>query len=243
MLFTKIMIVAAMGVSGAAMASVGGLYQSDGFVVEHQGLLSLAISSGEGAAASDGAASPGKVDIPALLGLHASDFPYIYFERDKVLLSGIDFEATLKIAELELSKGGGTSVISVWTIRDQIIPARIAAQISDLYFRYIDGVGLSTGKQAYGRDFAVWHFAWTIGNIYRLGGDDVKEALELAYDDALSRPKALNTPYDVILQEHLMGEQIYMGDAHDAGRAYAQAHVVIPGNPLYLQSFGDFKLQ
>lgn len=32
-----------------------------------------------------------------------------------------------------------------------------------------------------------------------------------------------------------------MGDAHDTGRAYARSHIVIPGNPLYLQSFDEHK--
>jgi hypothetical protein len=31
-----------------------------------------------------------------------------------------------------------------------------------------------------------------------------------------------------------------MGDAHDGGRSYARSHIVLPGNPDYLQSFEDY---
>jgi uncharacterized protein YuzE len=205
---------------------------------------------GEGAAAelSDASAESatataddaGTVDVAGLLGMDESDFPYIYFERDKVLLEGIDFDATLKVAALELEKGGSVSPITIWAIRDQIMPAESAARINDLYFQYIDGEGLHSEQSGLGHSFAVWHFAWAVGNIHRLGEDDVKAAIQTAYEDALERPELLPAPYDAVLEEHLTGTRIYMGDAHDAGRAYARAHIVIPGNPLYLQSFEDY---
>lgn len=195
-------------------------------------------------AVMDAGARRPPIDTAGLLGLDASAFPYIYFEREKVLLDGIDFEATLKIAEAELEKGGSTSVLTLWTIRDQQLPAWAAARVGDLYLRYIDGEGLSRVQTArgitFGHDFAVWHFAWAVGNIYRLGPPDVRSAIQSAFDDALKRPGTLNAPYDVILEEHLMGEQIYMGDAHDGGRSYARSHIVIPGNADYLQSFDDY---
>lgn len=163
-------------------------------------------------------------------------FPYIYFERDKVLLEGIDFDATLRIAELELEDGGFDSILTIWTIRDQIISPAIAQRIGELYLRYID----SPQVQGSNRNFTVWHFAWAIGNIYRLGGEEVKAAIEKAYQDALKRPQKIDPPYDGILKNHLTGDRIYMGDAHAGGRAYARSHIVIPGNPRYLQSFDDY---
>ncbi|HYX31583.1 MAG TPA: hypothetical protein VE954_00625 [Oligoflexus sp.] len=163
-------------------------------------------------------------------------FPYIYFDRDQVLLQGIDFDATLRIAEIELEQGGTDSVITIWAIRDQIMSPATAARISDLYFQYIDGPGI----QGSTHDFSVWHFAWAIGNIYRLGDDDVKYVMQKAYANALERPKTLGVPFSAILQKQLTDKWIYMGDAHDTGRAYARAHIVIPGNPLYLQSFDDY---
>lgn len=185
------------------------------------------------------------VDTAGLLGLDASAFPYIYFEREQVLLDGIDFEATLKIAEAELERGGSTSVLTIWTIRDQRLPAWAAARVGDLYLRYIDGEWLNRVQTArgltFGHDFAVWHFAWAVGNVYRLGPLEVKRAIQSAYDDALKRPGMLNAPYDAILEEHLMGDQVYMGDAHDGGRAYARSHIVIPSNPDYLQSFDAYQ--
>lgn len=36
---------------------------------------------------------------------------------------------------------------------------------------------------------AVWHFAWAISNLYRNGNDEVKAALQSAYDDALTKPE------------------------------------------------------
>ena len=36
------------------------------------------------------------------------------------------------------------------------------------------------------------------------------------------------------------GDKIYMGDAHSLGRRYAETHVVVPGNPKYLQSFEEY---
>jgi hypothetical protein len=173
-------------------------------------------------------------------GLAGFFFPYIYFDRDQVLLDGIDFEATLKIAELELAHGGASSVLTIWAIRDQIIPASIAEKISELYLQYIDGEGLAVREGIFGHDFAVWHFAWAMGNIYRLGTAEVKQVMRDAYEDALTRPDTLNAPYGGILERHLTGDCIYMGDAHDGGRSYAHSHIVIPGNPDYLQSFEDY---
>ena len=182
-------------------------------------------------------ANPPEPDVTGILGIF---FPYIYFTREKVLLDGIDFQATLRIAELELEHGGASSVLTIWAIRDQVIPASVAAKISELYLKYIDDDGLRVRERGFGHDFAVWHFAWAIGNIYRLGSSDVRQVMRAAYEDALTRPQTLNFPYDGILERHLTDERIYMGDAHSAGRAYAQSHVVIPGTPDYLQSFEDY---
>lgn len=178
---------------------------------------------------------------PDVTGITGLAFPYIYFEREKVLLDGIDFDATLRIAELELEHGGASSVLTVWVIRDQIMPVSVAAKISALYLKYIDGDGIKVTEGIYNHDFAVWHFAWAIGNIYRLNGDDIKQVTREAYEDALRRPMTIGGFARGALQRHLTEDRIYMGDAHEGGRSYAHSHIVIPGNPDYLQRFEDYK--
>jgi hypothetical protein len=51
---------------------------------------------------------------------------------------GIDVDATLEIARIELEEGGFDATLTVWAIRDQIVTVDNAKTISELYFRYID---------------------------------------------------------------------------------------------------------
>ena len=67
-------------------------------------------------------------------------FPYVYHQQDRVLVRGIDVDATLEIARVELEDGGFGSTLTVWAIRDQIVTVDHAKTISELYFRYIDKV-------------------------------------------------------------------------------------------------------
>ncbi len=69
----------------------------------------------------------------------------------------------------------------------------------------------------------------------------MKAAIQQAYQDALERPQTIDAPFNKILQKHLTDDRIYMGDAHEGGRTYARAHIVIPGNLQYLQSINDYK--
>src|SRR5262245_14322422 len=96
--------------------------------------------------------------------------PYVYHVRDaRVLVNGIDFDATLKIARIELEEGGFDAPLTVWAIRDQLVTAGNARTISTLYFTHIDKVAADKDKTA--AAFGVWHFAWAISNLYRNGDD------------------------------------------------------------------------
>jgi hypothetical protein len=157
--------------------------------------------------------------------------PYLYTERSKALVPGIDVEQSLAIAEMELEKGG---VLGLWVLRDQPVTAKQAARISEIYFDHIDEIDAAGAKN---RRFQVWHLTWAIANLYRLGGASVKAELEEAYLDAGKRVEALDMKVATL---HYGGDELYMGDAHGGGRAYAEKHLVVPGNPDYLQSLAEY---
>jgi hypothetical protein len=166
--------------------------------------------------------------------LACSCLPYIYHERDRVLVPGIDIDSTLDVAELELEGGGSLSVLTIWAIRDQVVTPAQARRISKIYFDHILEVD---GEGAKSRKFQVWHLTWAISNLYREGGQEVRQALEDAYADASMRVEALKMKAASL---HFAGDEIYMGDAHAGGRAYARKHLVVPGNPDYLQSVKQY---
>lgn len=165
-------------------------------------------------------------------------FPYIYHRQDRVLVRGIDVDATLEIARSELEEGGFDATLPVWAIRDQIVTVDNAKTIAELYFRYIDRVAAEQDRTT--AEFGVWHFAWAISNLYRNGDDSIKAALEGAYRDARKRPDSLKSFKD-IASEHVNGNRIYMGDVHGAPRSFARSHIVAPGNEKYLQSLDQYK--
>ncbi len=156
---------------------------------------------------------------------------YLTHNRREVLLEGVDIDQTLEIAAMELKeKAGGKlgSVLTIWAIRDQDIKPKQAEEISRLYFQYIDCLK---------KNFDIWHLTWAISNIYRLGNDNVKKAIQDAYNDATKRAEKLSNIADKMAN----GGKLYMGDAHIGGRAFAKNHIVIPGNEKYLQSVEEYK--
>ncbi len=163
----------------------------------------------------------------AMMGTLTGCLRYITHDRSKVLLQGVDIDQTLKIAAIEIDKGTTGCVLGVWAIRDQVVTPDQAARISDLYFSHI---GLL--KQS----FNVWHLTWSIADLYDNGDQATKAALQKAYEDAKRRAKALGGLADKFVN----GDKVYMGDAHSLGRRYAETHVVVPGNPKYLQSFEEY---
>jgi hypothetical protein len=171
----------------------------------------------------------------ALVGALATGC-YLYKDkRDKVLIPGIDIDQTIQVAEMELAKNRFGTVLTVWAMRDQILTGPQAEKISELYFRHIDRIDSDKQKA---RTFSVWHLTWAISNMYRLGDEFVKVALQTAYEDAEKRVDKLDKN---VSTKHFKGDSIVMGDAHGGGRAYAKSHLVVPGNKKYLQSFEEYK--
>jgi len=158
-------------------------------------------------------------------------FQYVYYDQKDVLLKGIDMDDTLKIANMELEKGGNFSCLGLWVIRDQIINKEEAKIISDLYFKYIDTIK---------DEFDIWHLSWAISNFYRNGNEEIKTVLNDAYNDAVKRPEKLKQ-FKKIANELINGKKIYMGDIHSLGRYYAHTHIIVVGNPDYLQSIADYE--
>ncbi|MCG8425506.1 MAG: lamin tail domain-containing protein [Proteobacteria bacterium] len=182
---------------------------------------------------TDSVASPG-VDNPA-----CNVLPFVYFDQKDVVLEGIDLVATLQIAELELATENATSMLTIWAIRDQIVTPEVAQRINDLYLLHIDAIYKADVTDGYDWNFGVWHFAWAISNLFRNGQDEVKTRLQDAYNHALERPDTLER-FRLVAIDHVRGNRIIMGDIHELGRGFAQAHIVVPGNPAYLQSFDDY---
>lgn len=159
---------------------------------------------------------------------------YMYQDRSKVLLAGIDMDQSLDVAAAELAENRFGTVLGVWALRDQKLNAYQAERVSRMYFQHIDRIDSDAQKN---RGFSVWHLTWAIADMYRLGNADVKWALQLAYEDAGRRVQALDRN---IAHKMYDGDRMYLGDAHFGGRAYAQKHLVVPGNPDYLQSKEEY---
>jgi len=160
--------------------------------------------------------------------------PYLYTEREPALVEGIDIDQSLDVAEAELVEPRATSVLTIWALRDQEVTAEQAARISQIYFEHI---GTIDDEDLRGRKFAVWHLTWAIANLYRFGDTEVRAALAEAHEDAVARAATIDRSIAV---KHVQGEEIYSGDAHGGGRAYARRHLVVPGNEDYLQSYEEY---
>ena len=170
-----------------------------------------------------------------------SVMPYVsYNDQEAVLIEGIDLAATLKVAEAELARKLATSELPIWAIRDQVVTADIAAKIAQLYFDNIEMLYATEPFTIIDWNHAVWHFSWAISNLYRNGDTAVKAALQLAYEDAITRPETLER-YNHIAIDHIRNDTVVMGDIHTPAHNRMQQLVVAPGNPDYLQSFAEYE--
>lgn len=166
--------------------------------------------------------------------------PYLHFNNQQaVLIDGIDFEQTLKIAAEELTSDYATAELTIWALRDQVITPDVAKTIADLYLNNIDKLYDAKAFTLIDWNHAVWHFAWAVANLYRNGDDAVKAQLQVAYEDAITRPKTLEK-FELAATDNVLGHDILMGDAHDMGHAFALGHIVVPGDPEYVQSYQDY---
>jgi hypothetical protein len=159
---------------------------------------------------------------------------YVYHERDKALIDGLDVNQSLEVARMEMNDNKFATVLAVWALRDQILNVEQAEVVSSLYFKHIDRID-SDEQEA--REFSVWHLTWAISNMYRLNGDEVRTALKAVYEDAEKRVASLEKD---IASRHFNDDEMLMGDIHGGGRAYARSHLVVPGNDRYLQSVKEY---
>jgi len=171
----------------------------------------------------------------ALSVMMSGCLPYLYKERAPALISGIDIDQSLDVAQRELEKPKVMSVLGVWALRDQPVTAKQAARINDMYLGSIPSID---NEEMRHRSFAVWHYTWAISNLYRFGDDAVKAALEPAHADAMARAEKLDRR---VVDKLVLGKDIYSGPAHGGGKAYAHKHLVVPGNKDYLQSFAQYE--
>ncbi len=169
-----------------------------------------------------------------------SVMPYVSYDNQKpVLIEGIDWEATLKVAEAEFARELSTSELAIWAIRDQLVPPEVATRIATLYFKNIDMLYDTAPFTRLDWNHAVWHLSWAISNLYRNGDAAVKTALQLAYDDAIKRPETLER-YTYIAIDHIRNDVVVMGDIHTPAHNRMKQLVVAPGNPEYLQSYDEY---
>ncbi len=181
-------------------------------------------------------ATPGKANP-----LCESVMPYVsYNDQASVLIKGIDWDATLKVAEAEFARELSTSELPIWAIRDQIITPEVAAKIAVLYFDNIDMLYGTKTFLVLDWNHAVWHLSWAISNLYRNGDSAVKKELQLAYEDAVTRPETLERR-NYIAIDHIRNDVVVMGDIHTAAHTRMKQLIVAPGNPDYLQSFEDYQ--
>lgn len=178
-----------------------------------------------------------KVTVAVLVvaaGVSVGCLPYLYHEREPALVKGVDIDQTLKVADDELKKDDGFSVLTIWAIRDQYVDEAQAAEISKLYFEHVNSIDNDETRH---RKFGVWHLTWAVSNLYRFGDEKVKAALQSAYDDATKRIKTVDRSF---AEKQVLGDEMYTGFAHIGGVAYARNHLVVPGNDEYLQSYGEY---
>ena len=196
----------------------------------------LPILSDENLYGKNKVASPGRVNPECA----TKALPYLHINNQQaVLIDGIDFDETLKIATEELTRDIATAELTIWALRDQVITPDVARTIADLYQDNIDKLYQAEPFTAIDWNHAVWHFAWAIANLYRNGDSAVKAELQQAYEDAITRPKTLER-FQLVATDNVLGHEILMGDAHDAGHGFAQGHIVVPGNPDYVQSYEEY---
>ncbi|MBT3898394.1 MAG: lamin tail domain-containing protein [Gammaproteobacteria bacterium] len=196
----------------------------------------LPILSDENLYGKNKVASPGRVNPECA----TKALPYLHINNQQaVLIDGIDFDETLKIATEELTRDIATAELTIWALRDQVITPDIARTIAGLYQDNIDKLYQAEPFTAIDWNHAVWHFAWAIANLYRNGDSAVKAELQQAYEDAITRPKTLER-FQLVATDNVLGHEILMGDAHDAGHGFAQGHIVVPGNPDYVQSYEEY---
>jgi len=157
----------------------------------------------------------------------------MYKSQAPALVPNVDIDQTLKVAADEIKKSDMAQALSIWVLKDQIVTPQQAKTISDLYLDNLDRIVTP---------FNIWHAAWTISNLYRMGDVKVKEQLEKAYQIAIKEPDRIPDQDDFkdAAIDHINGKQPTTGFIHVGGLFYAHGHLVVPGNKDYIQSYEEY---
>lgn len=168
--------------------------------------------------------------LPIVLSLSSC---YIYNSQKPALVKNVDVDATLKVARDEIKKTDMAQSLSIWVLKDQIVTPEQAKVISELYLTNLDRIV---------SPFNIWHAAWTISNLYRLGNDAVKAELETAYQIAIKEPDRIpnDDNFKGAAVDHINGKTLTTGFIHFGGMSYAYDHLVVPGNNKYIQSYEEY---
>ncbi len=158
----------------------------------------------------------------------------IYNSQKPALIKGVDVDETLKVAADEIKKSDMAQSLGIWVLKDQNLTPQQAKLISNLYLSNLNRIT---------SPFNIWHAAWTISNMYRFGNAEVKKELEEAYQIALKEPDRISDEDDFkgAAIDHIRGKTPTTGFIHIGGITYAHDHLVVPGNPNYIQSYEDYK--
>src|SRR5687767_7427167 len=159
---------------------------------------------------------------------------YIYNSQEPALVKNVDVDQTLKVAKDEMKKTDMAQSMGIWILKDQIVTPQQAKVISELYLTNLDRIVTP---------FNIWHAAWAISNLYRLGNDAVKAELESAYQIAKKEPDRISDDDDFkgAAMDHINGTKLTTGFIHFGGMSYAYDHLVVPGNKKYIQSYEEYK--
>jgi hypothetical protein len=158
---------------------------------------------------------------------------FIYNTREPALVKGVDVDQTLLVARDEMKKTDMAQSMGIWILKDQVVTPSQAKQISELYLSTLDRIV---------SPFNIWHAAWAISNLYRLGDEAVKAELKTAYEIAKKEPDRISDEDDFkgAAIDHINGKKLTTGFIHVGGLTYAHDHLVVPGNKNFIQSYQEY---
>lgn len=173
--------------------------------------------------------------LPILFLSLSSCITYVYDKQAPALVANVDIDQSIKVARDEIKKKNDMAQgLAIWVLRDQVVTPAQASVIADLYLSQIDAMK---------SEFNIWHASWAIANLYRLGDDEVKAKLEIAYQKAKVQPLRMEGDFKDIADDHINGKKLTTGFIHFGGLAYAYGHLVVQGNDKYIQSYEEYLLQ
>ena len=148
--------------------------------------------------------------------------------QEDAIIEGVDVKQTIVVAEAQLEKHIKGSSLGFWVLRDQVVTPADAELIVEAYNLNIEFLS---------DKFDIWHFTWSISNLYRCGSPEVKVVLEEVYKDALKRAEQTGKRAAI---KHTSDEKLYCGYFHSGGWRAARKFLVVPDDERFLQSSDEF---